>query len=83
MERIELSRRTQEFTFQLSERPSSVTFDKGGRVLKKLHFIRSVGSGSAVMVDGAETIKQRDFADMYVHSPFIKATAFNMLKPMY
>jgi hypothetical protein len=34
-ERIEITRREQQFTFQLDEKPLKIIFDKGSRILMK------------------------------------------------
>ena len=62
-ESIVINRRTQDFTFRLSGRPQSITFDKGARILKKLQIIRSQRTSEALIVDGADVVdREKDSA---------------------
>lgn len=69
-ERIDINRRTQDFSFQLDSRPRSITFDKGARVLKKLRIVRSQVMTALLIIDGADAIALRKAAGMFGQSNF-------------
>jgi aminopeptidase N len=67
-ERIDITRRTERFTFTLDSRPRMVVFDKGERALKKLDFPQpsemtayqlTHSTDALARMDAAESLKQK------------------------
>jgi aminopeptidase N len=67
-ERIDITKRTERFTFNLDSRPRMVVFDKGERVLKKLDFPQSSemtayqlthSTDAIARINAADSLKQR------------------------
>lgn len=61
-EHIEITQRTQSFTFQLDGKPLMIRFDKGEKILKKLDFPRSRAMLAYQMRHSADLIGRREAA---------------------
>jgi aminopeptidase N len=68
VERIDITKRTERFTFNLDSRPRMVVFDKGERILKKLDFPQATemtvyqlthSADALARTDAAESLKQK------------------------
>lgn len=61
-ERIEMTQRTQSFTFQLDGKPLMIRFDKGEKIIKKLDFPRSRAMLAYQMEHSDDLIGRREAA---------------------
>ena len=78
-ERVEVTERTQRFTFQLDGKPLMIRFDKGARILKKVEFPQPASMLKYQLAHSSDAIGRMEAAEalarLITRAPWVELSA--------